>query len=72
VGGHGYPKIDVSIVVVAGFLGVGPVLFGIQRRAEAIVAAVSGHGGDLLRKLAIHVYPRAGTSGTAWQESNGT
>jgi len=47
--------LGISIVVSAGFLGVGLVLFGIQRHVAAIVAAVRGHNADSLREPAMHV-----------------
>jgi hypothetical protein len=47
--------LGISIVVSAGFLGVGLVLFGIQKHVAAIVSAVRGHDGDSLREPAMHV-----------------
>jgi 4-amino-4-deoxy-L-arabinose transferase-like glycosyltransferase len=45
----------ISLVVTAVFLGMGLVLFGIQRHFAAIAAAVPGH--ESARELARHMAP---------------
>jgi hypothetical protein len=45
----------ISLVFSVVFLGVGLLLFGIQRHVAAIVAAHRGHDGDSLRDLSMHI-----------------
>jgi hypothetical protein len=47
----------ISLIVSAVFLGMGLVLFGIQRHVAAIVVAVRGHDGESTREPARHVAP---------------
>jgi hypothetical protein len=47
--------LGISLVVSAVFVGVGLVLFGIQRHVAAVAAAVRGDDGDPPRDLAMHV-----------------
>jgi len=47
--------LGISLAVSAGFLGVGVVLFGVQRHVAGIAAMACGHNGEAERELASRV-----------------
>ncbi len=52
---HSSKFLGISLVVSAVFVGVGLVLFGIQRHVAAFAAAAGGQGGEPARELATHL-----------------
>jgi hypothetical protein len=47
--------LGISLVVTAVFVGVGLVLFGVQRHVAAMATAARGQGGEPARELAAHL-----------------
>jgi len=47
--------LGIHLIVGAVFLGVGVLLFGVQRRVAGIAALTHGHDGEPARELATHV-----------------